>query len=89
MEENINSFLHVSGKGLCRLNPGMFLSKYGTAEIFQRGNLDCYIQHFSSSPNASRIYGKIMPSTIATTIASSTQSLNTVFLEEVRTFHSK
>lgn len=37
----------------------------------------------------SRIYGKVVPSTIATTTAGPAQSLNTGFLEALRAFHSK
>lgn len=87
--KNVNCLLCVSEKGLCRLDSRIFLTKDGTAEIFQRGNLNHYIQFYSPSPSVSRIYGKIMPSTVATPTASSTQSLNTVFLEALRAFHSK
>ena len=82
--KNMNCVLYVSEKSLCRLDPRIFLTKDGTAEIFRRGNLDHYVQCYSPSPSVSRIYGQIMPSTIAITTASSTQSLNTCFLEELK-----
>lgn len=87
-EKNINCLLYVSEEDLCWLDSRIFLTEDGTAEIFQRGNLDHDVQHYSPSPSVSRIYGKIMTSTIAITTVSPTQSLNIVFLEELKAFHS-